>query len=498
MSATLATRKVDQDDTLAKKLSRGDVDPGEDALVPVPADPVTFHVLADIFPILPEDRLHEFAQDIKDHGLLDPIVLHEGQILDGRCRFLACKTAGVQPKFQSYIGNDPLGFVVSRNLHRRHLNESQRAMAAAKAANLKLGANQYSQGMPIGTAANLMNISCRSVARAREVLAHGDAELVVAVESGELALSAAAALANDNAAPSDSAHCIDPLTASANQDSTAAEEPSPSASTIAEAASAQAGSPSLEGPSLDKVTWTGGFKLPMPGVTFLVGGRRAAVMEVAVKIGATVSAAGVWPDHSHAGIGEVIWLSCQSEVQTILRHQFEAAAAEFECGQAYRVNARFLEADNDDCGLPIRDFSKDIRRIYREFAQGRPAKVVVLDHFSEYFQSCDIVETIRRFRSATADLQELAIKHGAAVVLPCVLPARDDEKVTKAVSAFRSLQGVNTVFFIKRDAKPSRGSVHRVTESVDLDVPGFPFQLRNCNGVPAVVWDSLSSGSRMR
>jgi hypothetical protein len=83
------------------------------------------HPLADIFPMLTGDRLHDLAQDIKDHGLLDAIVMHEDKILDGRGRYLACEMAGVEPKFENYVGDDPVSYVVSHNLYRRHLTESQ-------------------------------------------------------------------------------------------------------------------------------------------------------------------------------------------------------------------------------------------------------------------------------------------------------------------------------------------------------------------------------------
>lgn len=85
-----------------------------------------------------------------------------------------------------------MAFVVSLNLHRRHLDESQRAMVAAKLATMRKGANQH---VPIGTpsvsladAADMMNVGKRSAARAREVLDHGAPELVAAVERVEMVM----------------------------------------------------------------------------------------------------------------------------------------------------------------------------------------------------------------------------------------------------------------------------------------------------------------------
>lgn len=157
-----------------------------------PAESTEFHPFAEIFPMLDDEQLHGLAQDIAAHGLLDPIIMYERKILDGRCRYRAGRIAGVAPRFEDYVGNDPLGYVVSHNLHRRHLTESQRAMVAARLADLQLGANQHTQGVPIGRAADLLNVGERSVARAKEVVRDGTPELVKAVETGEIAVSAAA------------------------------------------------------------------------------------------------------------------------------------------------------------------------------------------------------------------------------------------------------------------------------------------------------------------
>jgi N6-adenosine-specific RNA methylase IME4 len=154
-----------------------------------------FHPLADIFPLVGGAEFDELVADIHRHGLREPIVVYEDKILDGRNRYRACEAAGVEPTFTVYQGDDPISYVVSLNLRRRHLDESQRAMVAAKLATLKLGDNQHSEGLPIGRSSELLNVGERTVARAREVQEHGTPELVHAVERGAVSVSAAADVA---------------------------------------------------------------------------------------------------------------------------------------------------------------------------------------------------------------------------------------------------------------------------------------------------------------
>jgi len=92
------------------------------------------HPAANIFPL--NDRGPEFqglAEDIKRNGLRHPIVLHDGKILDGRRRYLACRKMGVSPKFSAWDGKgSAVDYVISVNVHRRHLNKSQLAVAALR------------------------------------------------------------------------------------------------------------------------------------------------------------------------------------------------------------------------------------------------------------------------------------------------------------------------------------------------------------------------------
>lgn len=98
-----------------------------------------------------------------------------------------------------HIGNGSLiAFVVSLNLHRRHLNESQRAMVAAKLANLSNGqrASQICEAVTQPQAAGMLGVSERSVNTAKQVQQSGAPELVAAVEQGTVAVSTAAVISS--------------------------------------------------------------------------------------------------------------------------------------------------------------------------------------------------------------------------------------------------------------------------------------------------------------
>ena len=120
------------------------------------------HPVATLFPLLEGSDLKALVADIEAHGLREEIWLaRDGRILDGRNRLRACDEAGVKPRFRTYEGDDPLEFVLSLNLHRRHLNESQRAMVAARVATLGRGQRQdrVDGSIDLSTAGELLNVS---------------------------------------------------------------------------------------------------------------------------------------------------------------------------------------------------------------------------------------------------------------------------------------------------------------------------------------------------
>ena len=78
------------------------------------------------------------ADSIRSVGLLSPIVLYMGQVLDGWQRYRACLIAGVEPRFERYDGDNPLGLYVSLNVMRYQRTEEEREAMLEAAAEYRL------------------------------------------------------------------------------------------------------------------------------------------------------------------------------------------------------------------------------------------------------------------------------------------------------------------------------------------------------------------------
>ena len=64
------------------------------------------HPYADLFPMMTAAEQDALAEDIAENGLRQPIVRYKGKVLDGRNRLIACETAGVEPTFIDFEGDD--------------------------------------------------------------------------------------------------------------------------------------------------------------------------------------------------------------------------------------------------------------------------------------------------------------------------------------------------------------------------------------------------------
>jgi hypothetical protein len=158
------------------------------------------HDLANLFPPMTDAEFSSLVDDVKKHGVREPITLFGGKVIEGRHRMLAAEEAGVELPFKDFDGDDAaaLAFVLSANLHRRHLTDNQRAVIADKIANLgegRPGKTASIEAVSQSDAAETMKVSRSAVQRAAEVRKHAVPELKEAVDHDDVSISAAAAVA---------------------------------------------------------------------------------------------------------------------------------------------------------------------------------------------------------------------------------------------------------------------------------------------------------------
>jgi len=155
------------------------------------------HPAADLFPMMSPEEYEGLRDDIHQHGQREKIVMWQGMLIDGRNRLRACIELGIEPEVMELPEDaDPVAFVCSLNVHRRHLNTSQRASIAAQLCNIPSHGDRRSESFRAQIcaqkAAELMNVSERSVDTARKVREKAKPEVVKKVDAGKMSVNAAA------------------------------------------------------------------------------------------------------------------------------------------------------------------------------------------------------------------------------------------------------------------------------------------------------------------
>ena len=199
--------------------------------------PFPVHPAAELFPLMQGADFDAFVEDIRVNGQQEPVVLDaDGRLLDGRNRARACTSLGLRITTRRYDGDDPMQFVISHNLHRRHLTDSQRAMIAAELATLAVGSNQFSEGPPDGgpslAAAEvqaLMQVSDGSLYRAKVIHREGTPELQALAKEMSLPLETTGRVAKTSPAEQDA--YVDQVRAGASAMKTAPPAPTHGKST---------------------------------------------------------------------------------------------------------------------------------------------------------------------------------------------------------------------------------------------------------------------------
>jgi hypothetical protein len=191
---------------------------------------VEVHPICAAFPMMTDEEFEGLVIDMEKQGQQVPVTFWQGMLVDGRNRLKACEVLCCEPytcELESDV--DVVPWIISKNLHRRHLTESQRAMVAHRlrehfdreakqrqqsglkrgtekpvAVNLpereKMGDSRDKAGAAVGVSGSLVD-------HAKKVVEAGIPELTEAVTTGKVAVSRASKIAD--LPPADQLEAID-------------------------------------------------------------------------------------------------------------------------------------------------------------------------------------------------------------------------------------------------------------------------------------------------
>lgn len=173
------------------------------------------HTLSELLPAMSPSEYDQLKASIRTSGYntLFPVITYEGQILDGRHRYQACIDLGIEPAMSDYAGSDPLAFIISHNLQRRHLTAGQKAIVGmkikelfAERANERMVAGKalddpsedFPQGRALDQAGAVVGVSGRYIHEAENLMVTAP-ELFDQVKAGQISLNEAAVAAKSAA-----------------------------------------------------------------------------------------------------------------------------------------------------------------------------------------------------------------------------------------------------------------------------------------------------------
>ncbi len=154
------------------------------------------HPLCTYFPRMSEAEFISLKDNLQENGQIHPIYTLDGMILDGGNRYRALRELGIIPVIIEYTGVNPAQFILSTNLHRRHLTQGQSA-AIVSASQSWINAQadaQLSSTVQLDTAtarAKQSGVGHRTQQLADKLVKEAPAELVKEVLDGKKSLNKA-------------------------------------------------------------------------------------------------------------------------------------------------------------------------------------------------------------------------------------------------------------------------------------------------------------------
>lgn len=156
------------------------------------------HPLSASWPDMADEDFTALKDSISYSGLLEPITLFDGQILDGWHRYGACLETGMEPRFEEFTGDDPAQYVRDKHT-RRPLTLTQRLTCIALMSRWRPNGGKQS-AVPADCfsskdIAKAAGGGVRSAEHVKEAITKGAPELVQAMKAGKVGAEKAAAIA---------------------------------------------------------------------------------------------------------------------------------------------------------------------------------------------------------------------------------------------------------------------------------------------------------------
>jgi hypothetical protein len=162
------------------------------------------HPLSASFPAMKSEEYVALMDSINVNGVLNPITILDGLVIDGWHRYNAANELGMAcPTVEMDLSIDPIDFVRAQNENRRHLTASQRAAAIVSIYQwVPTGANQHAKGgvepgsyppKTNGELAAIAKVSTKTIQQAKVAQKAG---LTEAVKDGAITVKEAAQIAS--------------------------------------------------------------------------------------------------------------------------------------------------------------------------------------------------------------------------------------------------------------------------------------------------------------
>jgi hypothetical protein len=169
---------------------------------PIAATDLKQHPLSAAFPSMTAEEFQMLKDSVDNAGVLNPITIFDGMVIDGWHRYRAAKETGVDCPCVELADTDPQDFVMAQNKTRRHITLAQLVLATAlvyqwrQVGNPGFSLSRTECGIAKSTAvmAGIAGVGQRSMEQGKAIATSAAPEIFEAINRGDIGLPKAAAI----------------------------------------------------------------------------------------------------------------------------------------------------------------------------------------------------------------------------------------------------------------------------------------------------------------